>query len=218
MKRPLFLRSSLLCAALLAFAGLLTVIGFASGSTAQPFGQNGTATTVMAGDATHPPLTLTPDKSHLLRLDRAAGTIIVGNEAHLGVLLDTPQTAVLVPRAPGATYFTVLDGNRNVIMQRHVLVAAPEEHYIRIRRSCANAAAGCRETSVYYCPEMCHEVAITPGLRVSGTGEAQAGMPSPAPATGGASGSPSGLQGHYEGGGMNGDMGADFEMEADTPQ
>lgn len=113
-------------------------------------------------EPTHPALSLTPDKSELVHLDREAGTIIVGNPEHLSVLLEGTQNLVLVGKEPGATYFSVLDDEGKVIMQRHVLVAAPREHYIRVRRSCAGSSdENCRETSVFYCPDMCHKVSVS---------------------------------------------------------
>lgn len=114
---------------------------------------------------THPALKMTPDKSELVRLDREAASVIVGNPSQIAVMLDAPRLAVVIPRAPGATYFTVLDKDGNVIMQRHVIVAAPKKNYVRVRRSCANAAAGsdCQPTSVYFCPDMCHEVSTAAG-------------------------------------------------------
>jgi hypothetical protein len=112
---------------------------------------------------THPLLRISPDKSELIKLDRDAVSVIVGNPQHLSVLLDTPNVLVLVPRAPGATYFTALDRQGEPIMARHVVVAAPEKQYIRVRRSCINAEAdsGCTAQSVYFCPDMCHEIGIT---------------------------------------------------------
>ena len=114
------------------------------------------------GDETHPSITLTPDKSELIRLDQDASSVIVGNPDHLGVLMDNRRLLILIPRQPGATYLTVLDSKGQVIMQRHVLVAVPGADYVRIRRSCSGQAAaqGCQPTSVYYCPGMCHEVGI----------------------------------------------------------
>jgi hypothetical protein len=90
---------------------------------------------------------------------------MVGNPAQIAVMLDSPRLAVVIPRAPGATYFTVLDKDGNVIMQRHVIVASPKKNYVRVRRSCANAASGsdCQPTSVYFCPDMCHEVSTAAG-------------------------------------------------------
>ena len=110
---------------------------------------------------THPPIRLTPDKSEIIRLDRKSRTIIVGNPDHLSILADSSQTLVLVPRMPGATHFTVLDGHGKVIMQRHVIVASPKERYVRVRRSCARSEDdNCQEVSVFFCPDMCHKVNI----------------------------------------------------------
>ena len=114
---------------------------------------------------THPALKLTPDKSELVRLDREAASVVVGNPSNITVMLDAPRLAVVIPRAPGATYFTVLDKDGNVIMQRHVIVASPKKNYVRVRRSCSNAPQGtdCQPTSVYFCPDMCHEVSTAAG-------------------------------------------------------
>ena len=105
-----------------------------------------------------------PDKSELVPLDGDATSVVVGNPAHIGVMLDTPRLAVVIPRTAGATYFTVLGKDGNVIMQRHVIVAAPKKNYVRVRRSCGNAPAGtaCQPTSVYFCPDMCHEIGSVP--------------------------------------------------------
>jgi Flp pilus assembly secretin CpaC len=109
---------------------------------------------------THPALRLTPDKSELVRLDREAGSVIIGNPNHITVLLDTPRLAVVIPREPGTTSFTILDKEGKAIMQRHAIVAAPKKNYVRVRRSCGNAAnnTSCKPTSVYFCPDMCHEI------------------------------------------------------------
>lgn len=110
---------------------------------------------------THPAIKLTPDKSELVRLERPAASIIIGNPNHLSILADSSQTLVLVARAPGATHFTVLDKDGEVIMQRHVIVASPKEKYLRVRRSCAGSEGdNCQPTSVFYCPDMCHEIML----------------------------------------------------------
>lgn len=108
--------------------------------------------------ATHPLLKLTPDKSELIRLPSAAASVIVGNPNHISVLLDTPDTIIVIPRAQGASHFSVVDNDGNILMQRHVIVAAQDENYVRIRRSCNANARDCQPTSVYFCPNMCHEV------------------------------------------------------------
>ncbi len=114
---------------------------------------------------THPVLNLSPDKSELVRLDRDAHSVIIGNPNHVTVMLDTPRLAVVIPRSSGATYFTILDKDGKVVMQRHVVVAAPKKDYVRIRRSCGNVPDGtaCQPTSVYFCPDMCHEIGTNGG-------------------------------------------------------
>lgn len=123
---------------------------------------------------THPVLNLSPDKSELVPLDREAHSVVVGNSAHVAVLLDSPKLAVVVPRTAGATYFTVLDKNGDIVMQRHVVVAAPKKNYVRVRRSCGNAADGqdCKPTSVYFCPDMCHEIGTASGDGANASGSA----------------------------------------------
>ena len=107
---------------------------------------------------THPILRLTQDKSEMVRLDQEAASVIVGNPNHVSVLLDTPETLVVVPRAAGASHFTVIGKDGSVLMQRHVIVGAAKDQYVRIRRSCSDGDRGCQPTSVYFCPDMCHEV------------------------------------------------------------
>jgi hypothetical protein len=142
-----------------AFQGLIPPAGniVTYGTTAAPNGED-----------THPMLRITPDKSELVRLETDASSIIVGNPDHLGVLMDNRRLLILVPRAPGATYMTVLNSAGNVIMQRHIIVASPKSDYIRIRRSCAGQGSDCQATSVYYCPGMCHQVGLVTSL---GSGE-----------------------------------------------
>lgn len=116
---------------------------------------------VPADTATHPAIRMTPDKSELIKLEIDAATVVVGNPAHINVIADSSKTLVLVPRLPGATYVTVLGKKGQVIMQRHVIVASPQKDYIRVKRTCTDdAGKGCQQTSVFYCPDMCHEIAV----------------------------------------------------------
>lgn len=111
-----------------------------------------------------PPLRISPDQPTVLQLDRDAINILVGSNKNLRVVPDTNRTLVLIPKQPGSTYFRALDAEGKVVMQRHVIIGAPKNDYIRIRRACVNSGdKGCREYSVYYCPDMCHEVSVTQG-------------------------------------------------------
>ncbi|MAE50983.1 MAG: hypothetical protein CMH27_04160 [Micavibrio sp.] len=111
-------------------------------------------------EITHPPLRLTPDKSSIVTLERSAGSIIVGNPAHVNILADSANRLIVVPRAPGASFFTVLDKDGQLLMQRHVIIASPKEKYLRVRNTCSSGT-DCQPTSVYYCPDMCHEIITT---------------------------------------------------------
>lgn len=121
------------------------------------------------------PLRISSDKPEIIKLDRDAVNVLVGSDETLRAVPDTNRTIVLIPKKPGATYFKAIDADGKVIMQRHVIVGAVEKgnKYIRIRRACAADDARCKEFSVYYCPDMCHEVNVVQGSG-SGTGNSRA--------------------------------------------
>ncbi len=118
---------------------------------------------------THAPVRLTPDKSELIRLEQDAGSIIIGNPLHINVIADSSKTLVIVPRSPGATHFTILGKNGDVIMQRHVIVASPKQDYVRVKRACREDAENCQRTRVFYCPDMCHEIGLAQQGESSGS-------------------------------------------------
>lgn len=122
----------------------------------KPLVQNQSSSNIIT--ATHPQLNLTEDKSEMIRLSEKAASVIVGNPNHISVLLDTPDTLIVVPRRSGASHFTVIGEDGKIIMERHVIVGAPTDKYVRIRRSCNGDDQNCQQTSVYYCPNTCHEV------------------------------------------------------------
>lgn len=119
--------------------------------------------TVAPGEETHPPVRLTPDRTEMIHLDDDASSIIIGNPAHVNILLNNPRALLLAPRQPGATQFTVLNAQGKVVMQRHVIVSGPKENYVRIRRTCIGGGSGCQPTTVYYCPDICHDVRLLAG-------------------------------------------------------
>ena len=114
--------------------------------------------------STHPVMRLSQDRSEMITLQEEAASIIVGNPAHLSVLLDTEKTIIVVPKAAGASHFSVLGKEGNVILQRQVIVGGPKNNYIRIRRSCAGSRnpGACQQTSTFFCPDTCHDVTENP--------------------------------------------------------
>lgn len=128
------------------------------------------------------PLRISPDKPEVIHLDQDAVNILVGSEETLRAVPDTNRTIILIPKKPGATYVKVTDADGKIIMQRHVIVGAPEKSnkYLRIRRACANDDKSCKEFSIYYCPDMCHEVSVVQGEAAMTQGT---GTPSDAPSS-----------------------------------
>lgn len=141
-------------ATIAAFA--LTPIATAHADILPPVSQDASETKVI--EETHPAINLTLEKSELLHIEEEIGSIIIGSTSHMNILADSAHTIVVVPRKPGASHFTILDKKGKVLMQRHVIVAAPKEDYLRIKRVCRGDE--CENTSVYYCPDTCHDIDI----------------------------------------------------------
>lgn len=134
-----------------------------------------------------PPLRISPDKPEIIKLDRDAVNVLVGSEQTLRAVPDTNRTIVLIPKQPGATFVKVTDADGKIIMQRHVIVGAPEKasKYIRIRRVCAEDSKNCKQFSVYYCPDICHEVNVVQNEAATGAlSQTPTDAPSPSTATG----------------------------------
>ena len=104
------------------------------------------------------PVRISPSKSEILHLERDAASVIVSNPAHAAVLLDSPRVLIVLPRAPGATSFTVLDSAGETILEKKVLVSSGSEPYVRVRKVCGSGAGDCSANSYYYCPDGCYEV------------------------------------------------------------
>lgn len=114
----------------------------------------------------YPIMRMTQDKSEMVKLEQEAASVIVGNPNNISVMLDTPTTLVIVPRIAGASHFTVMGKDGSIIMQRHVIVGAQKEKYVRIRRSCNAGQGNCQAMSTYFCPDTCHEVQENNGAAI----------------------------------------------------
>lgn len=115
---------------------------------------------IAGDDGDFPLLRLTPDKPETIQLDRAAVNVLIGNDTHLQIIPDTSRNLILMPRKPGTTYFKALDAAGEVIMQRHIVIAPPKHNYVRIRRACTADQRDCKAYSMYYCPDICHEMDV----------------------------------------------------------
>lgn len=101
---------------------------------------------------------LVPGKSKVINLERDGSSVIVVDTRFVNVFLDSPRTAVLVPRVTGATEFSVLDASGNIILNKTVMVSSEtDKRYVRIHRICGTAA-DCRQQTLYYCEDNCVDV------------------------------------------------------------
>ncbi len=104
------------------------------------------------------PLRLTTNKDRIIRLDKDASSVIVNNPAHAVVMLDSPRLLIVMPRQPGATSFSVLDGDGNTILHKEIIVTNVQPQYVRIRRMCNGSDPTCVPNAYFYCPDGCYEV------------------------------------------------------------
>lgn len=127
------------------------------------------------------PLRISPDKPEVIHLDEDAVNVLVGSEETLRAMPDTARSIILIPKKPGATFIKVMNAAGKVILQRHVIVGTVDtaSKYLRIRRACAADDKACKQFSIYYCPDMCHEVSIIQGDAAQGTPTAPSEAPSP---------------------------------------
>lgn len=116
-------------------------------------------------DASSPIVYIDANDTKIIKLQEDAASVVVTNPETVSVLVETPRLLIAVPQQPGATSFSVLNATGDVIEKRHVIVGAPKERYIRIRRACNNSNQGipCYPVSTYFCPNGCHQVnVVTP--------------------------------------------------------
>ena len=157
---------------------VLSVSAFADGEVEpdvlqQLLGTAGKATIKPIKDDT---LRLTSNKNKIIRLNQDAASVIVNNPAHAVVMLDSPRLLIVMPRAPGATSFSVLNGRGDTILHKEIIVTNVQPQYVRVRRICGASDAGCVPAAYFYCPDGCYE--ITPV-----SGGAESNVPPPAAAS-----------------------------------
>lgn len=94
----------------------------------------------------------------VVKLEEDVANILIGNDLYLNIFPDSRRTLILMPLNPGATFFRALDADGNTIIEKRVIVASPKQNYIRVRQACGGDDELCSFQSIYYCPDMCHNV------------------------------------------------------------
>jgi hypothetical protein len=119
---------------------------------------------ITAAAADNDAIRITPDRTHVIRLDQDAASVIVANPQHAAIVLDSPRLLVVMPREPGSTTFTVLNTKGETLMEKSIIVASTAKPgYVRVRRICGAQDATCQSSAYYYCPDGCYEVKTVGG-------------------------------------------------------
>lgn len=95
----------------------------------------------LAGAAEAQSLTVPIDQSARLILPSGAQNVVVGNPAIADVNVLDPRTATLLGRAYGVTNLLVTDGRGRVLMDRQVVVSAPQTDRVSVYRGPAGEGA-----------------------------------------------------------------------------
>jgi Flp pilus assembly secretin CpaC len=104
------------------------------------------------------PLRVQRDGSVLVPLNGAARDVVVGNSAIADVSLQGARRLVVIGKGYGETSLTVLDGAGRVLVQRPVVVVAPDLRQVSVITADKD---GVRETS-FSCAPRCIRLADGP--------------------------------------------------------
>jgi Flp pilus assembly secretin CpaC len=83
------------------------------------------------------------DQARVLKIDRAAETVIIGNPSIVDVTVHDSTTLVLTGRSYGVTNLVILDGDGKSIVDEEVAVQSYEAGTVRIFRQAARTTVSC---------------------------------------------------------------------------
>lgn len=83
------------------------------------------------------------DHARILKIPRAAGTIIIGNPSIVDVTVHDAETLVLTGRSYGVTNVVVLDPGGEVVLDDDVTVTSREDRSVRVYRQAARTTYSC---------------------------------------------------------------------------
>jgi Flp pilus assembly secretin CpaC len=88
-------------------------------------------------------LKVATDQARVLKIDRAAETVIIGNPAIVDVTVHDAETLVLTGRSYGVTNLVVLDGDGKPIIDEQVIVTSNEAGTVRLFRQGQRVTFAC---------------------------------------------------------------------------
>jgi len=105
--------------------------------------------TVLAAGASQPALPATRDvvvlidQATMLRLERPAAEVVVGNPSIADVAIQDSKSLVLTGKSFGETNLIVLDAQGKVLINRRVMVAEPQSGYVTVYHGTNRATLHC---------------------------------------------------------------------------
>ncbi|KQT54032.1 pilus assembly protein CpaC [Aureimonas sp. Leaf460] len=88
-------------------------------------------------------LKVATDQARVLKIDRPAETVIIGNPAIVDVTIHDASTLVLTGRSYGVTNLVVLDARGNSIVDEQVIVTSNELGTVRVYRQAQRVTFAC---------------------------------------------------------------------------
>lgn len=101
------------------------------------------ASSVLPTLAANPDVKVLIDQATMLRLERSAAEIVVGNPSIADVAVQNSKILVLTGKSFGETNLIVLDAEGKVIINRRVVVEEPRDGYVTVYRGSARATLHC---------------------------------------------------------------------------
>jgi len=83
------------------------------------------------------------DQTTMLRLERSAAEIVVGNPSIADVSVQSSKVLVLTGKSFGETNLIVLDAQGKIIINRRVIVQEPRDGYVTVYRGSARQTLYC---------------------------------------------------------------------------
>ena len=94
-------------------------------------------------DGSHEALNVIVDRAKVLRIDKDADTVIVGNPAIVDATVQDSRTIILTGRSYGVTNLIVLDDAGNPVVDETVVVQNHETNTVRIYRRAVRETLAC---------------------------------------------------------------------------
>ncbi len=98
---------------------------------------------IPSGQAASKDISLVPDKARILRLERPASTIIIGNPAIADATIRNGSMMILTGKSYGSTNLIALDGAGEEIANINLTVAPPEYQTLWLYKGVDHASYNC---------------------------------------------------------------------------